>query len=373
MRNLILLFPLLAAASGCGVSLAVPGSSGDSFARPIYGISESDDGRILAGYGMGPDLWFQTAGSQRTVAHNGNARTLAVAFRPGTHVLLACCDDGALLLWEKVGNRLQHRRVARLEAQANCCAFSRDGRSAVTGCADGSVQVWDVERNWLRRRSLQLGEWVWSVAFSPDGGAVAACGDNGALRVWNLNEKHGAIRLAGHRGTVADLAFAPDGRRLVTGGHDFTVRLWDLNRRRVVWRAEMDAEVSDVCISPDGALLAANCPTRSVMIWDLPGRRLVHREPGCASDIAFLGDGRTLLTAGYDGGIYHTPLHVHRSVRGLRGGPTEPASESPASTESRRTSCRGGCGRGRPETGTATAPGRLRAVRRSRPATVPRD
>jgi len=66
----------------------------------------------------------------------------------------------------------------------NCVTFSPQGRTLVTGSANGTVQLWDA-RSYARLETLSAftGQ-VFSVAFSPDGRFLAAGGLNGAIRVW---------------------------------------------------------------------------------------------------------------------------------------------------------------------------------------------
>ena len=65
-------------------------------------------------------------------------------------------------------------------------AFSPDGRLALSGSADNTVRIWDVEtgRN-VRVLEGHAGS-VISVAWSPDSRMALSAAQNGVMRVWNV-------------------------------------------------------------------------------------------------------------------------------------------------------------------------------------------
>jgi hypothetical protein len=62
-----------------------------------------------------------------------------------------------------------------------------DGKLLLSGGADGSVQLWDVEAR-RERGAYRWGErWVNTAAFSPDGMKAAAAGEDAAVFVWDVD------------------------------------------------------------------------------------------------------------------------------------------------------------------------------------------
>src|SRR5205085_5415645 len=64
-------------------------------------------------------------------------------------------------------------------------AYSPDGRSVATGCADRMVRVWDAQPGAVRWVADARGGSVSSVAFSPDGKTVASGSDDEKVRLWD--------------------------------------------------------------------------------------------------------------------------------------------------------------------------------------------
>jgi WD40 repeat protein len=101
---------------------------------------------------------------------------------------------------------------------------------------------------------------------------------------------------------VTALAFSADGKWLASGDHDRTIRLYDpAGPQRGAWQARR--AVHSLAFSPDDRLVAAGC-LGGVEVWEAAtGRHLgwIATPGSVVNQIAFLSDGRTLLSANGDG------------------------------------------------------------------------
>jgi WD40 repeat protein len=229
----------------------------------------------------------------------------------------------------------------------NSVCFSPNGRSALSGSADGTVRLWDVETGRELRRLNAGPGYVNGVAYSPDGRRALAGSTSGAVSLWELETGRELRRFIGHRDWVTGVSFSPDGRRGLSGGADLTVHLWDLESGRPMRRFDgypdviyniprrrpavrrgfrggtavreapveiaVEAEPSvqylaaprhtclmkSVVFSPDGQRVLFCNEEPTFRLWDVPSGRELHRfrgHDGCVRTVAFSPDGRLALS-----------------------------------------------------------------------------
>jgi cytochrome c len=287
---------------------------------------------LLAGLPAGTPAFAQLRG------HGGPVRALAVA--PDGESAISGSFDSTAIRWSLT--RDAALQVLRFHADAvNAVAMLPDGRAATAG-ADGRVAIWTPGRT--EPDAVLEGHTapVSALAVSPDGATLASASWDQTVRLWPL--AGGAPRvLEGHTQNVNGVAFAPDGRTLVSVGYDLSVRIWPLagpsaptvvamptplNAVAVGGDGEIVAGGADgrlyilagdgtrrsevaagtrpvisISISPQGALVAAASIGGTVAIVDRKTRVLARTlvGPGLPVwSVAFLPDGRTLLTGGAD-------------------------------------------------------------------------
>lgn len=256
-------------------------------------------------------------------------RVLWTGHEPGTVRGLALAGNGDLLVAatrERTGaSRVliwQHRLdapVGALDVRAGleAVALVPDGRRILSGSADGTLQLWNLEWGNCRRAFREPGQPVTHAALSADGAYAVTSGNDARARLWDLRvtdlpgTRHAALLeghaeaprclvalptrplvaiggadgrialydltpgwwrastlepvkwLTGHQGAVTALAASPDGQRLASGGADGTVRLWSPDGVLEHTFTELKAEVAALAWAPDAARLVAGAIDRT--------------------------------------------------------------------------------------------------------------
>jgi WD40 repeat protein len=141
-------------------------------------------------------------------------------------------DTGKNVLWAYVAGNYKkdspgNRLLEGHEAAVVSAAWSKDGKTAVTGDAGGRVLVWDALAMKERHR-LEFGRRVAALAVTPDGRQIAAVvvGKRAEFYVWEGTKAADRLKpvyvdTADYAGAIhAGLAFSPDGQRLAGAVHN---------------------------------------------------------------------------------------------------------------------------------------------------------
>ena len=80
-----------------------------------------------------------------------------------------------------------------------------------------------VEKRTLRGHS----NYVDCCAFSPDGQSVLSGSVDRTLKIWSAIDGSERYTLSGHSNWVTSCSFSPDGASVLSGSHDKTLKIWD--------------------------------------------------------------------------------------------------------------------------------------------------
>lgn len=139
--------------------------------------------------------------------------------------------------------------------------FGPEGTQVISGSADQTARVWDLESRTNRVISIldpnTADAEVTSVAISRDSSYIATGSMDCIVRIWDLTSGNLTERLRGHSDSVYSVAFLPDGCGLVSGGLDKTVRYWVLGS---LLQPSLQGDASPVSkdrqsASPDGGAI----------------------------------------------------------------------------------------------------------------------
>ncbi|KAI7833669.1 WD40-repeat-containing domain protein [Kickxella alabastrina] len=222
----------------------------------------------------------------------GDARPVSRAiFAHDAHHLLTASWSGSIKLWDVPGCQVQR-------------TYRRWHAGFASGCADGLVLLWDVERELPVGRLEGHQGRVVHVDHHADGRLLGSASYDGSWRLWDLETQKELLLQEGHAREVFALRFQPDTAALVaTAGLDGIGRVWDLRSGRSIMVLEGHArEIYGLDWSPNAFQVATGAADNTVRIHDLRKMACVYQIPAHKSMVTDLRFSHSI--AGAEGGHF---------------------------------------------------------------------
>lgn len=231
----------------------------------------SGDGCLaLFGTNKGTLALWDVARSEE-VPSNGIGQTSTAVNVGGSYVL-----D-----WVVAGNNVV--REFRSDGAGMCfCAFSADGRRALSSSYDSTLVLWDTSRwdiSGKKLHTFKRGDLaVCCCALSADGLRALSPTHDHTLVLWDTTSGEELRTFEGHQDGVFCCALSADGRLAMSGSDDHTLRLWDIatGRQVALWQSE---EPIYCCgLGPDGTRAVVGTDNGGFHFLEVVGIALAPHE-----------------------------------------------------------------------------------------------
>jgi WD40 repeat protein len=295
----------------------------------------SPDGlNMLSGSGTGMILWAPECESG--TIHEWDAMTgrelwrleghakdvTACAYSPDGKRALSASHDGTVREWDLV----TRRELLCLEGHTglvNACSYSPDGTRALSASDDKTTREWDLANGCELRRVEGHSATVLACAYSPEGTRMLSASVDYTVREWDAATGCELVRFEGHSGPVRACAYSPDGSRILSASQDDTVREWDSKaRRNQVPLVAHRGKVSGCACSPDGARVLSASHDCTLREWDAATGRELRRFEGHGDRVmacAYSPDGKRIVSASHDHTLREWDVATGRELRRLEG------------------------------------------------------
>lgn len=153
--------------------------------------------------------------------------------------ILCCADMGFIDIWDIRTNSIRNIAGGRDSRHAiNSISFSPNQKSFVTGCSNGAIQIWDIEKLSAKVVSLQGHKnAVTSVAFSSNGDMLASVSSDNTIAFWKVEGaslKNIKTLITGCFNEFCSVSFLRDDNFILTNCKDGSACIWDVDTGRAV-------------------------------------------------------------------------------------------------------------------------------------------
>jgi WD40 repeat protein len=199
----------------------------------VTGLAYTRDGAslLVATYSDGLFRLNPSDGTVEREYTGHTRRVLTLAVSPDGESMATSGADGTIIVWDIASGAItrRHERAngAVRPSRVLALAYHPGGDGLLFGTLAGELSLWNLAGN--RIETFDRGDYgVWSLAFSPDGRFAVSGLADGTLTLWDVETAGALRRFREHRSNIMAAQFNAAGDRVITASRDTTALLWDM-------------------------------------------------------------------------------------------------------------------------------------------------
>jgi WD40 repeat protein/serine/threonine protein kinase len=178
------------------------------------------------------------------------------------------------------------RRLSGHTGWVSSVCTGRDGRTALSGSADGTLKLWNLSSGHCLRTLQGHAEWVTSVSLSADGRLALSGSADRTLKLWHTTDGKCLQTFEGHTNWVLAAALGADGRLALSGGGDGVIQLWDTATGASLGTLDgHEGPVLAVCWAADGQHALSGSRDRTLQLWEVRTAQRLRTFTGHADKV----------------------------------------------------------------------------------------
>jgi len=293
----------------------------------IWRMKFSPDGKTILSSASGGtvNLLDVTSGREiRTMAEN-LTRAVGLGFSNTQTALIA---DWERNVWQwdlTSGTQIQ---LMKADYRRDCgswhtAAFSSDGKKLLGGCSGKTLELWNLESNYILYNLVGHSDFISVIRFSPNNNIAASGSEDNTIKLWNLSTGQEIHTLNGNQGGINSVAFSPDSKTILSGGDDKILKLWNISTGGVIrtFKGHSD-RIWSIDISPDGKTAVSGSFDNLVKVWNMDTGDEIYTLNGHFAwlrTVGFSPDGNVILSGDENGVINFWDTASGQLIRSVRG------------------------------------------------------